>query len=115
MFRKDVGSIAFLFGEPGNPSKKYKKGGGLSHIIAKHGIEVVDDVIETIAKGKLFRKQGPGTGEKIVFSHRGHEAVISFYKGATRQTWLLTGFKTGDTDINFDISQLRAPIFFKRD
>ncbi|NIA72527.1 hypothetical protein HBA54_28460, partial [Pelagibius litoralis] len=113
MFRKDVGSIAFLFGKAGNPAKKYRGGGGLAHVIAKHGAEVVDDVIETIAKGTLAREQGSGTGKKIVLSHRGHEAVISFYKGATRQTWLLTGFKTGLTDINFDISRLRAPIFFK--
>jgi len=113
MNRRDVGPITFLFGKPGVPDKKYRKGGGLSHIIAKHGPEVLDDMVETIAKGIPIQQRGQGTGERIVLLHRGHEVVLSLYRGQERETWLLTGYKTGVSDINFDLSQLNAPIFFK--
>ncbi|NIA72535.1 hypothetical protein HBA54_28500, partial [Pelagibius litoralis] len=104
MFRRDVGSIAFLFGKPGNPAKKYKKGSGLSHIIAKHGAEVVHDVIETVAKGMVIRRVGQGEGERVVLYFKGHEAALSLFQSENRQTWLLTGYKTGISDINFDVS-----------
>lgn len=98
---------------PGVSEKNYRKGGGLSHIIAKHGPEVLDDVVETIAKGIPIREQGTGVMKRVVLQHKGHEAVLSLYKSGDRQVWLLTGFKTGKSDINFDLSQLKDPIFFK--
>jgi hypothetical protein len=84
-----------------------------SHIIAKHGAEVLDDVVETIAKGIPIWEQGAGITKRVVLQYRQHEAVLSLYKSGDRHTWLLSGFKTGQTDINFDLSQLRGPIFFK--
>ena len=115
MHRNDVGAITFLFGKPGIPSKKYRKGGGLSHLIAKHGVEIVDDVIETIAKGTPVERVGYGSDKRLVLHYRGHEAVLSLYREEGRETWLLTGFKTGPTDINFDLSELKGPLFFKAD
>jgi len=113
MHRRDVGPITFLFGKPGVVGKNYRKGGGLSHIIAKHGAEVLDDVVETIAQGIVIRRIGPGEGERVVLLHRGHEAILSLYRGEGQEVWLLSGYRIGTSDINFDLSQLRGPIFFK--
>src|SRR5690606_20491636 len=51
MFRHGAGSITFYFGEAGNGAKRYRGGSGLAHIIAKHGPEVMPEVIEAISKG----------------------------------------------------------------
>ncbi|MEQ9609043.1 MAG: hypothetical protein RLN99_15395, partial [Kiloniellaceae bacterium] len=113
MHRNDVGAITFLFGKPGVSAKKYRKGGGLSHIIAKHGVEVVDDLIETIAKGTLLGGPIDGKTTRVILYHRGHKVFLNLYRGEGRETWLLTGYKTGPSDINFDLSQLTGPLFFK--
>ena len=98
---------------PGVSSKKYKKGGGLSHVIAKHGVEVIDDLIETIAKGTPIGGPIDEKTARVILYHRGHEAILSLYRGEGRETWLLSGYKTGPTDINFDLSELKGPLFFK--
>ena len=46
--------ITFRWGTPGT-GPKFKGGSGLSHIIAKHGVEVMEDVVDTVAKGKIVK------------------------------------------------------------
>ena len=46
-------AITFRWGRPGS-GPEFKGGSGLSHIIAKHGIEVMENVVETITKGKII-------------------------------------------------------------
>ena len=41
MHRKDFGAVTFYWGKPGNPDDFYRKVSGLSHIIAKHGVEEI--------------------------------------------------------------------------
>ena len=82
-------------------------------MIAKHGVEVVDDLIETIAKGTPIGGPIDDKTTRVILYHRGHEAILSLYRGEGRETWLLSGYKTGPTDINFDLSELKGPLFFK--
>jgi hypothetical protein len=116
MFRSGAGSITFYFGEAGNAARKYRGGSGLAHIIAKHGPEVMPKVIETISKGRheVFRR---GVGQKMIIRHGNHTAILVLADAKTgkKGTWLLTGYEMGDTDINFDLSQLTGPLFFKLD
>ncbi|MCZ6743419.1 MAG: hypothetical protein O7D31_01860, partial [Alphaproteobacteria bacterium] len=110
MHRKDFGAVTFYWGNPGNPAKQYLKGSGLSHIIAKHGVEMVDDVLETVARGKLTDID---RGRALI-THKGHKAVLSLHRFGERETWLLTGYRTPKgNDINFDLSKLRDSMFFK--
>ena len=113
MFRPGAGSITFYFGAPGNPRRQYRGGSGLSHIIAKHGPEVMQDVVETIAKGThvLVNRD---LGTKMIIQHGRRKAVLVLVEArtGTRGSWLLTGYEKGKPDINFDLSQLRRPIFF---
>ena len=114
MFRPGAGSITFYFGEAGNAAKKYRGGSGLAHIIAKHGPEVMPEVIEIIAKG-THTFVGSGINKRMIIRHNDHIAVLSHFNFSTgtRDSWLLTGYVKGDTDINFDLSQLIGPLFFK--
>lgn len=114
MFRHGAGSITFYFGEAGDAAKKYRGGSGLAHIIAKHGPEVMPEVIETIAKG-THDVAKTATDRRMVITHGNNKAVLVLAGGRGRRqgTWLLTGFEMGDSDINFDLSQIKEPLFFK--
>ncbi|MEO3429716.1 hypothetical protein AAFN88_12700 [Pelagibius sp. CAU 1746] len=114
MFRLGAGSITFYFGEAGNAAKRYRGGSGLAHIIAKHGPEVMPEVIETITKG-THRVLRSGPNERMVIEYNGTRVVLALFDKVEgkRKSWLLTGFEKGDTDINFDLSQLMGPLFFK--
>ena len=100
MHRDDLGSISFLWGEPGR-GPKFKGGSGVSHIIAHRnaqgydGEAVARKMVEVIAKGKVDRRYGaevPG-GERANIVYDGHTAALSLYKDGDRKTWLLTGWK----------------------
>lgn len=100
MHRDDLGSISFLWGEPGR-GPKFKGGSGVSHIIAHRnaqgydGEAVARKMVEVIAKGEVDRRYGaevPG-GERANIIYDGHTAALSLYKDGDRKTWLLTGWK----------------------
>ena len=100
MHRDDLGSISFLWGEPGR-GPKFKGGSGVSHIIAHRnaqgydGEAVARKMVEVIAKGEVDRRYGaevPG-GERANIVYDGHTAALSLYKDGDRKTWLLTGWK----------------------
>ncbi len=115
MHRADVGSVSFYWGIPGTPPK-YRRGSGLSHIIAKHGVEVLEDVIHTIARGTSGFK-GQGKNRKLELVHGGNLVILKLFRDGNRETWLLSGYKIGDpkkTDIPFDLSQIKGPVYFDK-
>lgn len=54
MFREETGWIRFDWGDPGDPSKDYKHGHGISHILAKHGKDA-KKLPEVIANGSVVK------------------------------------------------------------
>jgi hypothetical protein len=114
MFRQGAGPITFYFGEAGNAAKRYRGGSGLGHILAKHGPEVMPEVIETLSKG-THRISESGIGRKMVIRH-GENLAVLVLTGAQdgrKASWLLSGYTKGKADINFDLSRLGGPIFFR--
>ena len=110
-----IGSIDFYWGLPGNPAWRYSNGSGWSHIIAKHGIEVVDDVIDVIAHGTIYERRVDRGVVKVTLLHNNHKAtlVLSSPTDPRPNSWLLTGFEEGTgKDVRFDLSQLDGPVFF---
>ena len=101
---------AFRWGEPGS-GPKFGGGSGLSHIIAKHGIEVVEDVVETVAKGKIV-KVADDT-KKLLVERGNNRAVLALIKDGKRETWLLTGYERNKLNVNFNLRELTGPVFFK--
>lgn len=99
MERDDLGSVSFIWGKPGNPSKNYEGGYGVSHIIEKRyaegadGQAVAQAMVETIASGEKVREWGPEEGKRAEIRHGNHTAILSLHRDGTRQTWLLTGWK----------------------
>ncbi|MEO3429724.1 hypothetical protein AAFN88_12740 [Pelagibius sp. CAU 1746] len=51
----------------------------------------------------------------MIITYRNQKAVLVLQNAKTgkKESWLLTGYTKGDTDINFDLSQLTGPLFFK--
>lgn len=90
---------------------------GFSKIIAKHGIEVIESIINTIARGKIAERRDVGIKKKrFHIQYKGFRAVISKFNRNNVEAWLLTGFEIGDPSIldkPFDLNKLDAPVFFK--
>jgi hypothetical protein len=58
-------------------SKNYVKGWGLSYILAKHGPEAVEGILEAIAKGV----KKPSSPSHLILEHNGTRAVLFRMKG----------------------------------
>lgn len=101
-------AITFRWGTPGN-GEKYKGGSGLSHIIAKHGIEVVEDVVETIAKGKII----PRSRNRVNILSRETLISLALIKNGKHESWVLTGFTKGQPSVFFNLRKLTGSVFFK--
>ena len=102
MYREDVGNIDFVWGTPGR-GKNFKRGYGVSHIIAKRdsengtGVETANKLVEVIAKGEITgRQEGLGeSGEpRIKLGYDNYTAVLSMPNNDN--TWLLTGFENNE-------------------
>jgi hypothetical protein len=93
------GKISFLWGQPGNPQRKFKGGYGVSHIVAKRnaegldGEEVAKKMPEVIAKGTASAPYGPAGAQRVNITHDGHTAVLSQWHTGASGRWLLTGWK----------------------
>ena len=98
MHREDLGSISFLWGEPGR-GPKFKGGSGVSHIIAHRnaqgydGEAVARKMVEVIAKGELDKLDSIDKGSRAYLKYDRHTAVMSLYRDGERRTWLLTGWE----------------------
>ena len=102
--------ITFRWGKPG-AGIDFKGGSGLSHIIAKHGIESVEEVVETIANGKIVPSLRPNRVDVI---HNDTVATLALVKAGNRETWILTGFTKEISTGFFNLRELTGPIFFKK-
>ena len=102
--------ITFRWGKPG-AGIDFKGGSGLSHIIAKHGIEVMEDVVETVAKGKIVRALDKP--DRLLLKSGENIAVIALIKEGKRESWLLTGYERKQPNLNFNLRELTGPVFFK--
>ena len=76
MYRSDIGQIDFVWGKPGT-GPKFKKGYGISHILAKHGVNTALKVVDVIAKGTEYDTQG---GNNL---QSGQYRLRLFYDGYT--------------------------------
>lgn len=94
MYRSEIGQIDFVWGKPGN-GPKLKKGYGISHIIAKHGEQTAKKVVEVIAKGTEFDKQGnnqtAASEYRLRIYYDGYTAVLN--KSSNTNHWLLTAWE----------------------
>ena len=100
--------ITFRWGQPGEGTD-FKGGVGLSHIIAKHGIESVEEVVETIATGKIIRKRS----DRVDIELKESVASLVLVSRGQRESWILTGFAKDKFTGFFNIRDLIGPIFFK--
>ena len=89
MYREETGGIDFVYGEAGNPAKKYAGGYGIAHILAKHGQEAVDMIPTVIAKGKAIQKYS----DRIHFNFGDYTAVVRLDFDGKKKTWLVTNFE----------------------
>ena len=99
MYRPEVGGISFYWGKPGKESKKYGDGHGVSHLIARRGLEGEDgeaaarNMVDVLASGEIGEAYGPEKALRRNVTYAGHTAVLSLYKFGEKETWLLTGWK----------------------
>ncbi|MEQ8193821.1 MAG: hypothetical protein RIB59_04965, partial [Rhodospirillales bacterium] len=103
--------ITFRWGTPGQ-GKDFKGGSGISHIIAKHGVEVLEDVAATITHGEK-RLVKIGSKKRLEITNGDNRATLALDRFGNQETWVLTGFKKGNTDRHFDLSRVNGPVFFK--
>lgn len=99
MYRTDIGNIDFVWGVEGT-GEKFKKGYGLSHIIAKrnfennNGLQIANKLVEVIAKATEVETQTSLQGTKnnrIKLKFDGYTAVLSQSENGNH--WLLTGWE----------------------
>lgn len=93
MYRSDIGQIDFVWGKPGT-GPKFKKGYGISHIIAKHGEDTAWKVVDVIAKGTEYDTQKgnnlqPGQYRLRLF-YDNYTVVLS--KDTDSKHWVLTAW-----------------------
>ena len=100
MHRDDLGSISFLWGEPGR-GDKFKGGWGVSHLIAHRnaqgydGEAVARKMVEVIAQGEITKRYAEGSAdqERVNITHKGYEAHLGLFRYGQRMTWLITGYE----------------------
>ena len=88
MFRSEIGGIDFVYGEEGDPSKKFAGGYGMAHILAKHGQAAVDMIPTVLAKGKASQKYD----DRMYFKYADYTAVVRLDFDGNKKTWLVTNF-----------------------
>jgi len=82
--------ITFDYGQPGDATKDYKGGYGISHIAAKHGTDTLFKLLDVIESGDVVRYVD---GNKtVVIGKDGYEAVLALTrngeKGDLGSDWL---------------------------
>ncbi len=100
-----LGPVCLKYGNPGSPTNGFKKGFGVSHIIAKRdyehtanpiafpetGLEVARKLMDVIVYGTIT-KTIPAK-QCVHLQKDGFEAVISQNWHGDKVNWLLTGWK----------------------
>lgn len=100
-----VGPVCLKYGQPGDPDNDFRKGYGISHIIAKRGwerrrnpdqfpetgYEVARKMMDVLVYGQIT-KTVPSK-QCVHLQKDGFEAVVSLDWMGDRVNWLLTGWK----------------------
>ena len=99
MHRDDIGDIDFLWGKEGDPNRNYKKGYGISHIIARRNVQGLngEEFARSLPEAIMRGKKVSGIDESRIEIHYGDSVTIlskNAIEGATKGNhWLVTGFK----------------------
>lgn len=100
-----LGPVKLVYGAPGNPKNGYKKGFGISHIIAKRdneheqdpkkypetGIYIAEKLMSVLLYGEIY-KTVPSK-QCVHFRLERYEAVLSLNWKGESVNWLLTRWK----------------------
>ena len=102
-------NVGLYWGETGNPARNFKGGYGLAHIGAKHGGEVVRQIVDVLCKGKIDRYvEGNKT---VILSNGRFECVLALTRNGGKETWLLTGWdKIEKAGGNSEVSTRSVPM-----
>lgn len=99
MYRPELGWIDFEYGTPGKADKKYKRGFGLSHLLARRGVvegrdiqKFSQDLIMTLALGEMEPVYGHPGDPRVNIRLNGMTASVSLRFAGAERRWLLTGF-----------------------
>lgn len=87
---RGLGRVDFRWGNPGNKSKDFAGGFGVSHIIAKHGERDARRLPAVLAKGKVSRH--PNDPQKRLVKHGNYTASLA--KEKADSSWVITGFSS---------------------
>ncbi len=119
--------VSFAWGKPGNVDDEFEGGKGLSHIIAKHGVEHLEGALETIAKGKVDitdqevdrRKDTKSEikiirdGDRLVILQRFRTGDEFRRQGAgKRGVWVVTGYEKDGTNVRQNLQEIEGGLFF---
>jgi antitoxin component YwqK of YwqJK toxin-antitoxin module len=104
-----VANVGIYWGVAGDASRSYKGGYGISHIGAKHGGEVVRQILDVLVNGEIVRES---KGNKTVLLSNGEfECVLALTRFGNKETWLLTGWdKIDKTGGNSEVSAQSVPM-----
>ena len=117
-------SIDFLWGDQFPREDEHDNPYGIEHLIAKHGIEELVHMVNTIANGEIreLKIDAGGKGSvNLVIRHEGRLVVLSLKdrKSGQASTWVLTAYEVTGTDANeptFNISRLnRSTLLFRQE
>lgn len=108
MYRQGVGEITFDYGHPGDPNRNYKKGYGISHVVARRGLtenlkvdDFLNEMVETIATGEISQIYGTAEGgnPRVNIEKDGLIVSLSQERFGQKETWLISGsYKKGSAD-----------------
>ncbi|MDW8399850.1 MAG: hypothetical protein RMK90_14950 [Acetobacteraceae bacterium] len=98
-WRDDLGAITIDWGQPGDPTRDFRGGYGLSHIIVKRTAEGIDgeafvrDVLpDLLLQGQLSGMQLRGS-PRVLLDWQDWRAVLRLDRNGQTETWLLTAFE----------------------
>lgn len=92
MYRDDLGSISFYYGNDAVGLKHIQTGRTLKDAINGE-VFVTERVPEILAFGKLQRVYGPPNGRRADITYKDGRVSLSLYRFKDRETWVITAFE----------------------
>jgi hypothetical protein len=86
-----VSDITFYWGDVGEVNNNFKKGYGISHIVNKHGVETLVNLLDVINSGNVIRFVK--VNRTVVIGKGNYEAVLALTRDGNTETWLLSGWR----------------------
>jgi len=103
MYRPEVGSVTFEWGNPGDPNKAFRAGYGIGHILARRALvggmkpeEAIASLIETIAYGDASAPYGGEGDTRVQITEGNNIVVLSLARHGKRETWAITSMERHD-------------------